>query len=124
MTRVPLGEATDDRIAFNTATQMWDRTGGPEGSGSTRRITSVDSPYTLLATDKVLFCDTDGGPITVLLPEGVDGECYRIINTGGVNNDVTLTPFGIDLLVGENSDAVLFDTDVLDIVFETTEGWW
>ena len=88
---------------------------------TTTRIINTDSPYTILSTDHVIFCDTDGGVITVLLPVGIDGREYKIINCG--SNDVTLTPNGAELLNGANS-SMTFGTGVIVVTYETTEGWW
>jgi len=91
---------------------------------NTTRITSADSPYTVLSTDHHIFADTDGGAITMNLPVGVNGTNYRIINTGSSVNDITLNPNGAELLLGANSAQTLVDGDALIITNETTEGWW
>jgi hypothetical protein len=91
---------------------------------TTTRITNADSPYTILATDDVIFCDTDGGAITANLPVGVNGTTYRIINCGSSGNDVTVTPNGAELLTGVNASRTLSDSSVIILTFETTEGWW
>ena len=36
----------------------------------TTRIDDGDSPYTILPTDDVLFCNTDSGVVTANLPAG------------------------------------------------------
>ena len=56
---------------------------------NTTRITEADSPYTALVTDHHIFCDTDGGDITVNLPAGIDGTQYIIYNTGSSGNTLT-----------------------------------
>lgn len=91
--------------------------------GTTTRLVAGDSPYTVLATDHGIFCDTNGGAITVLLPAGVDGKAYYIINCGSSGNNVTLTPDGTELLYGFAASETMFDTEVFDIHYETTEGW-
>lgn len=90
----------------------------------TKRITSGDSPYTILGLDNNVFCDTDGGAITLNMPAGINGRKYRFINTGSSGNAVTITPNGAELLMGVNSSFTLLDGDVLILVYETTEGWW
>lgn len=92
-------------------------------ANKTTRVTNADSPYTVLATDHAIFCDTSTGAITVNLPAGPALD-YRIINTGTSGNRVTVTPDGADNLLGENSDVTLFDRDVVWLEFEPTEGWW
>ena len=91
---------------------------------NTTRITSADSPYTMLVTDDELFCDSDGGAITVNLLAGVVGTRHRIINCGSSGNDVTVSPNGAELLFGVNSDAAVTDGDAEILVFESTENWW
>ena len=89
-----------------------------------KRITNTDSPYTLLATDHELLCDTDAAAITVNLPAGVEGTNYRIINTGSSGNNVTLAPNGAELLDGVNANGTILDSEKFIYTYETTEGWW
>jgi len=97
-------------------------TGGRQHN--TTRLTSGDSPYDVLYTDHEIFCDTDGGAITVNLPAGIDGTNLRIINCGSSGNDVTVTPDGSELLKGANSSQTISDGSTLIITYEATEGWW
>lgn len=87
------------------------------------RITSVDSPYTVLSTDRSIYADTDGGAIVLLLPAGINETKYTVKNCGTSGNGVDITPNGADLLFGINAVTVLFDGEVLDMQYETTEGW-
>ena len=79
---------------------------------------------TLDATDHQVACDTDGGAWTVSLPAGVAGTEYRIANTGTSANNLTIAPNGAELLLGVNSNFVLGDGEALQIVYESTEGWF
>lgn len=90
-------------------------------NAGTARITG---DTTLDNTHFVIFCDTDGGTITITLPAGVNGKEYRIINTGSSTNNITISPNGSELLMGVNSNFTLRDSDVIIITYETTEGWW
>jgi len=90
---------------------------------STTRITSTDSPYTMLATVKNLKCDTDGGAITVLLEAGTNGTKHKISNDGTSGNDVTVTPNGTELLYQVNGSEALYDAENFDLDFQTVEGW-
>jgi hypothetical protein len=90
----------------------------------TTRLTSGDSPYTILDSDHVIYADTDGGAITINLPDGEDGRNLRIINTGTSGNDVTVAPNGAELLTGDNDSRTLSDKSVIILTYETTEGWW
>jgi hypothetical protein len=89
------------------------------------RVTSAISPYTVLITDHAIFCDTDGGAITILLPAGASANeiGYTIINCGSSGNNVTITPSGGELLLGLAATDVLYDDEVLDLVFDSVEGW-
>jgi len=97
---------------------------GSSTGPNTTRITSVDSPYTMLSNDEELFCDTDGGAITVNLLAGVNRKRHRVINCGSSGNDVTLTPDGAELLKGVNGNQTLSDIEDLNITYETTKGWF
>lgn len=88
---------------------------------STSRYTSTQ---TLGIEEYVIFCDTDGGGFTINLPAGTDGKAYRIINTGTSGNAVTLAPNGTNLLFGVNASMSIYDGEVFDVVYETTEGWF
>ena len=90
----------------------------------TRRITVADSPYSVQLLDTNIFADTDGGEITVLLRPGTNGAGLTVRNCGGSGNDVVLTPDGTDLLFGLNLEELLIDGEVLDLKYETTEGWF
>ena len=89
-----------------------------------KRLTATDSPYTLLSTDYNIYADTDPGAITINIPEGSNGTSYKIINTGSSNNNVIVTPNGSELLFGQNSSFTMYDGEIIDITFESTEGWW
>jgi hypothetical protein len=90
----------------------------------TKRIESSDSPYTVGINDRMLFCDTTLGSITVNLPAGINGTNYRIINTGLGAYTVTITPNDTELLFGVNSSDILYAGEDENLVYETTEGWW
>ncbi len=90
------------------------------------RITNAESPYTVLATDEVVFADTDGGVITVNLPAGFNGRHLKIINTGSSGNDATVDPNGTEELFGGGAGVpfALVDAENIDIHWETIENWW
>jgi len=92
----------------------------PESVVQTTRVTTT---YTILATDYVIFCDTDGGAFTVTLPAGVEGTPYKIINCGTSGNDLTVDGDGAETVYGE-TEQVLTDGDVIDLHYNATEGWW
>lgn len=104
----------DKRYITRAEVDYWDTT----------RLVAADSPYTVLLYDEVIFCDTNAGTITVNLPAGKNGLGYRIINCGSSLNDVTVVPDGSELLDGVNASKTLSDGSVIDLCYETTEGWW
>ena len=97
------------------------------GGGRLKKITRIDSaasPYTLLASDHVLFVDTDGGAVTVNLPAGVLDTEHRVVNVGTSANNVTLTPSGAELLYGVAGTFAITDGLEARLGYETTEGWF
>lgn len=93
-------------------------------TGRKVKTTRVTTTYTILVTDDNVFCDSDSGAFTVTLPAGVDGQKFRIINTGSSGNIITISPNGSELLEGANATRSITDGDVIILVYETTEGWW
>jgi hypothetical protein len=99
--------------------------GGNGAAGDVKNTTRVITTYTILATDEVVYCDTDGGAFTVTLPAGVLGTSYRIINVGSSSNDVTLSSNGTDKLSGvAGGSETIADGESIELTYETTEGWW
>jgi hypothetical protein len=78
--------------------------------------------YQPSAADQVIFCNTDIQPIQINLPAGINGTEYRIINAGTAGNNVTIGPTVGELVFGE-ATQLLYDREVLDIVFNEFEGW-
>ena len=101
-----------------------------QGSGglveTVTRIDDTDSPYTVLSTDLVIFCDTDGGAIEADLPAGTDGRHCKLINCGSSGNDLTVDPDGVEELYGAGAGvaATLADGEVIDVHFQSVEGWY
>jgi hypothetical protein len=90
------------------------------------RITSINSPYAIVNTNVILFCNTDGGAITVTLIPGGTGDKAKIINCGSSANDVTVTPNSTEELYGAGLgvSSVLSDGEVINIHRHVVEGWW
>lgn len=99
---------------------------GPYGVtvNTTTRITV--GPYTPLATDYVIFCNTDGGAITVNLPPGIQGTHLKLINCGSSGNELTVDPNGIEQLYGGGAGVAvtLIDVEIIDIHYDAIEGWY
>jgi len=90
---------------------------------SSNLVERITESTTLDDTHEYVFCDTDGGAFTVTLPAGSDGRLFRINNCGSSDNNVTLTPDGTELLFGENASELIYDGEVIDLIYESTEGW-
>ena len=91
--------------------------------GLITNVTSIDdsdSPYTVLASDHVILCDTDADDITVNLPEGVTGTEYSIKNTG--DGTVTVDGYGTETIDDELTQSVS-TLNCPKITFDGTE-WW
>jgi len=89
---------------------------------NTTRVTS--GPYTILSTDHIIYCDTDGGAFEVDLPAGVEGTHYKLINCGA--NTLTVDPNGTERLFGAGAGmaSTLEEGENIDIHYNATEGWY
>ena len=88
---------------------------------NTTRITT--SPYTVLSTDNIIFCDTNTSAITVNLPVGVEGKNYKVINCGSSGNDVIVDGNGTEKVYGELTQTIS-DGEVINIHYNSIEGWY
>jgi len=79
---------------------------------------------TIPVTDHVIFANTDGGAWTATLPAGVEGQTFKIINSGASANTLTVAPDGTEHLLGVNSNFALADGETLEITFNSTDGWY
>lgn len=84
-------------------------------------IARITSDTTLTPKDGTAFVDTDSGNITITLV-GEVGEFHRIVNVGSSNNVCILT--SVNNINGSSDDEPLYDSESLDLKFETTEGWY
>ena len=91
---------------------------------TTKVIDNTNSPYTVLATDVVILCDTDTADITLNLPAGVNGKTYKVVNVGTSGNVVTVAPNGTELIDGVNASKDLSDGSIIDLTYTTTYGWY
>ena len=90
----------------------------------TTGVTRVTADYNIQVEDGTIYCDTDGGSFSVFLPEGVSGETHRIINTGSTGNTATVVPDGVELLNGFNGAEALYDSENLQLQYQSNEGWF
>ena len=123
------GETNDCAITYDEDNNILDfgDTTLSTGGGHVSNVTRVTStPYDVLPTDHIIFVDTDGGAIEADLRAGVPGRHYKIINCGSSGNDLTVDPNGTEQLYGAGAGvaSTLADGEVINIHYETTEGWW
>ena len=102
--------------------QGW-RAANPSADAEYASGTRVTTTYTVLATDTVLFCDTDGGAFTVTLPAGVQGRYLKLCNVGTSGNDLTVDGNGAEEVYGAATQLVA-DGEVVDLHYDATEGWF
>lgn len=86
------------------------------------RVTPADSPYTVKATDQVVFFDTDDGDILAGLSAGVEGQTFRLVNVGSSGNIVTVAPVTGELIYGDTTEYIA-DQEALIVTFNPDEGW-
>lgn len=86
-------------------------------------ITRVTSNTTIATTDYQWHGNTDAGGITITLPVGVQGQEYKVVNTGTSGNTLVIAPNGIEKLLGENSSFDLVDKEALIVAFDSNDGW-
>ena len=92
--------------------------------GRIKNTTRITTTYTILTTDDRVFANTDAGAFTITLPVGVEGQEFRIINTGSSGNDVTITPNGAELLTGANASKTISDGTVVILTYNSVDGWY
>jgi hypothetical protein len=109
-------ETTDPVLTAHIANKVEPHRPAPD------RITSADSPFTLTGTERDLFVNTDAGNVIVNLITTYPA-IYSIKNSGSSGNTVTINPAGAELLFGVNAPLVIYDGEVIDLQYETTEGW-
>lgn len=91
--------------------------------GRVCKTTRVTTTYQILTTDEIVYADSDGGAYTVTLPAGSEGQHIKVINCGSAGNNITLEGSGSEQVMSENNQT-LYDGDVIDLHYNTTEGWW
>lgn len=79
----------------------------------------------LAAAYEVVFVDTDADGVVYVLPTGVEGLHHKVINCGTSGNPVQVFPQGdgANAVMGEEYSE-LSDGEVLDLHYNSVEGWW
>ncbi len=111
------GNAQIDFTNFDVESTGTLTTGGGRIVNTSRYTTT----QTILVTDHAVFADTDTGAWTATLLAGVEGAFHHIANVGTL--DLTVQADGAELLFGANSQT-LSGGEIIDIYYNSTEGWW
>jgi len=90
---------------------------------TTIRITNGNSPYTSPASGEVFFCNTNAGAIYVNMASGVEGNYQKYINCGISGSLLTISGYGSQTVYGAASQ-ILNNGDVIELHYNTVEGWW
>lgn len=91
-------------------------------SVATTLITSVQSPYTALASDYYIgVLDLVAAPVTINLPAGIAGETYVIKSEVGNTGNVTIVPNLLETIEGGANFPILAATNgSVTLVFRGT----
>lgn len=125
--RIYFGEGQDAGIDYDGTNLIIDPAIAGTGavktnSGRIKNTTRVTTTYTVLVTDDQVFANSDGGSYTVTLPAGVEGQTFRIINSGSSGNTVTVDGNGSETIYSSLTHA-LADNESVDITWNATDGW-
>lgn len=94
-------------------------------AGRIKNTTRYTTTQAIPVTDHEVFANTDGSAWTATLPTGVEGQTFRIINSGSSGNQLTIAvQAGEDLLGVTNDTFILNDGETLVVAFNATDGWY
>jgi hypothetical protein len=89
------------------------------------KLTSANSPYTVLLTDYYLVANVTSGDVQLNFPDGIDSRLY-IVKVVGNTNECILHPHLSDKMfenvVGDNE--ILHPGEEEIMVFDSTENSW
>lgn len=90
------------------------------------RVTNAESPYTVLADDYFISCDSSGGPVSILLPDSPTQYDQFVVKDGAGNSSdptkrITVTTVaGVVLIDGDTSVVFTDDYESLELLFNGT----
>lgn len=108
----------NDVLTYESSTGLW-----VNKQSSIKNTTRVTTTYTILVTDEIIFANTDSAGYIISLPVGIDGQTFKIINSGTSGKTLTVSPNGAEKLLGANTNFNLSDQESLLLTFEPVEGW-
>ena len=89
----------------------------------TQGAIKVTTDHAIEYEDGTIFADTTSNDIILTLPAGENGEFHKHINSALTGNKVYIVPNGTEHIYGKNETVTLYNTEVLDLQFQTEEGW-
>jgi len=105
-------------------TRVWMNTDAAPGGEAVLKITTVTGDVTLTKSNHAVRCDTTLVAITVNLPTatGNEGRRFKIKNVGTGGNDVTVDPFGSELIEGASTVTLVDspDKEAIEILSNNT----
>lgn len=89
-------------------------------------VNNAASPYTVLATDVLLECDTSTGVIGLTLPAGVAGKSYEVKDIDGIagTSNVTITPDGAETIEGAATLVLGINWQAVTLYYDATTTDW
>ncbi|MCP5008963.1 MAG: hypothetical protein GY942_03180 [Aestuariibacter sp.] len=93
------------------------------GGGRIKNTSRYTTTQTISVNDHVVFCNTDSAAWTATLPAGVEGQTFKIINTGTSGNTLTIDGDSSENVMGAATQDVA-DGEVIDLTYNATDGWW
>jgi hypothetical protein len=90
-----------------------------------KTITSVDSPYTVLATDETILCDCTGGAITVNLIASATAinQQFHVKKIDGTSNTLTVDGSGAETIDGDTTYVLGVKYESITLHCDGTEYW-
>lgn len=91
--------------------------------GTVTNITNASSPYTVLATDFLIRCDTSSGAITLNLPAATGSGRRYIIKVIDATNSVTIDGNSSDTIDGATTKVLSTLYEVVTIMDVASNKW-
>lgn len=87
-----------------------------------QRVVSITGNYTALVGNYSILADATGGSITVTLPLASTATAYiiGITKLDTSTNTITIARSGIDTIIGDTSQTLLYDKEVLNLISDGT----
>lgn len=89
-------------------------------------VNNAASPYTVLATETILSILSTTGVVETLLPAGVAGKTFTIMDSDGDagTNTITITPDGAETIEGAAALTLLHNFDSITLMYNVADTDW